>query len=73
MVCMGGYLTMMTRVIFALEEEHGLVRSVPLPETRWKREIVLARRSHHQALPAEKLFLSKLMEIARTLPGHSTP
>ena len=73
MVCKGGYLTMMTRVIFALEEEHGLVRSVPLLETRWKREIVLARRSHHQALPAEKLFLSKLMEIARTLPGHSTP
>ena len=67
MVCTEDYLTMMTRVIFALEERHGLVRPLPLPETSWKREIVLARRSHHQALPAEKLFLTELMKVARAL------
>ncbi|UWR35192.1 LysR family transcriptional regulator (plasmid) [Sulfitobacter sp. W027] len=71
MVHSGEYLTMMTRVIFALEEENRLVRPLPLPETRWKREIVLARRSHHQALPAEKLVLAELMRVARTLPSKA--
>ncbi|MEP1316775.1 MAG: substrate-binding domain-containing protein [Sulfitobacter dubius] len=67
MVHSGQYLTMMTRVIFALEEENNLVRPLPLPETSWKREIVLVRRSHHQAMPAEKLVLSELMRHARAL------
>lgn len=61
-VCEEDYLTMMTRVIFALEESQGLIRPVPLPEAHWRREIVLARRNRHQVLPAEKLFLSELMK-----------
>jgi DNA-binding transcriptional LysR family regulator len=68
-VCQDDYLTMMTRQIFALEEQRGLMRTLPGSDMRWRREIILVRRDRSNALPAEKLFLSKLEDTCHTVYG----
>jgi DNA-binding transcriptional LysR family regulator len=57
LVAEGRYLTMMSRVIFSLEESNGLIVPIPLAAAHWEREIVLARRSQRSLLPATRLLL----------------
>jgi len=67
LVCAGDYLTMMTRVIFAVEEASGLIRPLPLPQTPWRREVVLVRRVRRTVLPVERVFLAELQAQAHRL------
>lgn len=60
------YLTMLTRVIFSVEEAHGLIRPIPLEETRWKRRTVVVRRHRRQLLPAARLLLDALERQAQS-------
>jgi DNA-binding transcriptional LysR family regulator len=52
------YLTMMTRIIFAYEEQHGLI--LPVPGTSWRRELVVVRRPKSHLLPAARLLLREM-------------
>lgn len=58
------YLTMLTRSLFALEEAHGLIRALPMPETRWRRRLAIVRRPSGQMLPATRLLLRELIADA---------
>jgi DNA-binding transcriptional LysR family regulator len=63
-VAEGSYLTMMSRVIFSLEESHDLIVPISLPSAHWQREIVLARKSHRNLLPATRLLLQEFEKQA---------
>lgn len=64
-VSQGECLTMLTRIVFAVEEEHGLIR--PIPNTGWNRELVVVRRPKSLLLPAARLLLRELEFEAETL------
>jgi DNA-binding transcriptional LysR family regulator len=59
------YLTMLTRIVFSFEEEHGLIR--PVPGTSWRRQLDVVRRPKSQLLPAARLLLRKLEHEASLL------
>ncbi|MEQ6250296.1 LysR family transcriptional regulator [Sulfitobacter sp. HNIBRBA3233] len=61
------YLTMMSRVIFSLEERNGLILPIPLRQAHWRRDILLARRSQRSLLPATRLLLSAFEKQARAV------
>jgi DNA-binding transcriptional LysR family regulator len=56
------YLTMMTRIVFAYEEQHGLI--LPVPGTSWRRELVVVRRPKSHLLPAARLLLREMEQQA---------
>jgi DNA-binding transcriptional LysR family regulator len=56
------YLTMMTRIVFAFEEQHGLI--LPVPGTSWRRELAVARRPKSHLLPAARLLLREMEQQA---------
>jgi DNA-binding transcriptional LysR family regulator len=56
------YLTMMTRIVFAFEEQHGLI--LPVPGTSWRRELALVRRPKSHLLPAARLLLREMEQQA---------
>jgi DNA-binding transcriptional LysR family regulator len=59
------YLTMMTRVVFAFEERHGLI--LPVPGTSWRRDLAVALRPKSPLLPAARLLLNELKQQATLL------
>lgn len=61
------YLTMMSRVIFSLEEKNQLICPIPLSKAHWQREILLARRSNRNLLPVTRVFLEEFEKQARRL------
>jgi len=61
-VAKGDYLTMMTRVVFALEEEFGIIRPLPLDAASWERRLAIVRRSTGTMLPVARLLLRELQE-----------
>jgi DNA-binding transcriptional LysR family regulator len=64
------YLTMMTRIVFAYEEQHGLI--LPVPGTSWRRELVVVRRPKSHLLPAARLLLRE-MEHQAALSEEEQP
>jgi DNA-binding transcriptional LysR family regulator len=56
------HLTMMTRVVFALEEQHGLI--LPVPGTSWLRELAVVRRARSNLMPAARVLLRELQKQA---------
>jgi DNA-binding transcriptional LysR family regulator len=56
------YLTMMTRIVFAFEEQHGLI--LPVPGTPWRRELAVVRRPKSHLLPAARLLLREMEQQA---------
>jgi DNA-binding transcriptional LysR family regulator len=56
------YLTMMTRIVFAFEEQHGLI--LPVPGTFWRRDLVVVRRPKSHLLPAARLLLREMEQQA---------
>ena len=52
------YLTMMTRIVSAYEEQHGLI--LPVPGTSWRRELVVVRRPKSHLLLAARLLLREM-------------
>lgn len=64
------YLTMMTRIVFEVEERYGLMRPVPLPEALWQREIMVVRRPRNELLPAARLLLGELERQAGALDSR---
>lgn len=54
------YLTMMTRVVFSLEEAHGLMRPVLWPQTRLMRQVAAVRLDRRTLTPAAALLLTEL-------------
>lgn len=67
MVAEENYLSMMSRVIFSLEEKHRLILPIPLDTAHWQREILLARRRNRNFLPATRLLLSEFEKQAKLL------
>jgi DNA-binding transcriptional LysR family regulator len=65
------HLTMITRVVFALEEKHGLI--LPVPGTSWLRELAVVRRVRSNLMPAARLVLRELQKEASktTVVSHS--
>ena len=63
-VLSGDYLTMLTRSLFALEEGQGLIRPLPLAESKWRRRLAIVRRPSGQMLPATRLLLRELIADA---------
>jgi DNA-binding transcriptional LysR family regulator len=56
------HLTMMTRVVFALEEQHGSI--LPVPGTSWLRELAVVRRARSNLMPAARVLLRELQKQA---------
>jgi DNA-binding transcriptional LysR family regulator len=56
------FLTMMTRIVFAFEEQHGLI--LPVPGTSWRRELAVVRRPKSHLLPAARLLLREMEQQA---------
>jgi|GEM_PF-5870116 hypothetical protein len=56
---------MMSRVIFSLEKKSDLIVLIPLPSAHWRREIVLARRSHRNLVPATRLLMQEFEKQAQ--------
>lgn len=73
LICAEDYLTMMTRVIFAREEQHGMMAPLPVPGSRWLREVMLVRRNNHHPSPAEEVFLTALNDQVRTVGSGAIP
>jgi DNA-binding transcriptional LysR family regulator len=71
LVAEAGYLTMMTRVIFSLEEQNRLILPIPMPAAHWQREILLARRAHATLLPTARLFYRAFKREARLMAENT--
>jgi DNA-binding transcriptional LysR family regulator len=56
------YLTMLTRIVFEFEEQHGLI--LPVPGTSWRRELAVVRRPNGRLLPAARLLLRQMEQQA---------
>ncbi|MDQ0316489.1 DNA-binding transcriptional LysR family regulator [Amorphus orientalis] len=69
MVLNDDYLTMMTRVVFAIEEREGLMAPVPLEAASWERRLAIARRATGTMLPAARLLLRELQEAGQDPAG----
>lgn len=67
MVVKGDYLTMITRIVFAVEEEHGLIAPLPLEAASWERRLAIVRRSTGTLLPAARLLLQELQRAGNDL------
>lgn len=58
------FLTMLARESFQLEEQSGLLRTVPLKEASWTRQLALLHRSRGRLLPAANLLLAEIRKAA---------
>lgn len=65
-VANGDYLTMLTRVIFAVEEMNGVLAPLPLEIASWQRRLAIVRRSSGTMLPAARLLLHELQTATPT-------
>jgi len=63
------HLTMMTRLVFAFEEQHGLI--LPVPGTSWLRELAVIRRARGHLNPAARLLLREIQKQALGVQGGS--
>lgn len=65
----GDLLTILPRISIQSEEKSGLLRSIPLREAIWRRQLAIFRRATGPVLPATNLVMAEFRKVLTNAPS----